>query len=101
LVREKTAPYINTFIVRRFAGFKETERDKVAKHFSSCFNLEMLDKELSVKGWNWGAANFNGSVLQFEVGKHDAFEVPLNYVSHCSSAKNEVCNLHGPHFSSL
>lgn len=77
-------------LLHRFAGFKETERDRVAKHFSSCYHLEMLDKELSVKGWNWGAANFSGSVLQFEVGKHDAFEVPLNYVSHCSSAKNEV-----------
>jgi structure-specific recognition protein 1 len=78
-------------VVGRFAGFKETEREKVAAHFSSCYRLEMLDKELSVKGWNWGAANFNGAVLQFEVGgKHDAFEVPLTYVSHCSSAKNEV-----------
>ena len=44
----------------------------------------------SVKGWNWGAANFNGSVLNFEVGKHDAFEIPLTYVSHCATAKNEV-----------
>ena len=74
----------------RFAGFKEAERERVAAHFTSCYSLDMLDKELSVKGWNWGAANFNGAVLQFEVGKHDAFEVPLNYVSHCSSAKNEV-----------
>jgi structure-specific recognition protein 1 len=76
--------------LHRFAGFKEAERDRVAKHFSTSFNIEMLDRELSVKGWNWGAANFNGSVLNFEVGKHDAFEIPLPYVSHCSTAKNEV-----------
>ena len=44
----------------------------------------------SVKGWNWGSASFNGSVLNFEVGKHDAFEIPLPYVSACASAKNEV-----------
>ena len=65
----------------------------------------MLDRELSVKGWNWGVANFNGSVgpmdlwswlylylqvLNFEVGKHDAFEVPLAYVQHCQAQKNEV-----------
>ena len=45
----------------------------------------MLDRELSVKGcnenlnavntvffkgWNWGVANFNGSVLNFEVSEH-------------------------------
>jgi len=76
--------------LHRFAGFKEAERDRVAKHFSTSYNLEMLDRELSVKGWNWGAASFNGSVLNFEVGKHDAFEIPLPYVSACASAKNEV-----------
>ena len=56
-----------------------------AKHFSNNFKLDMLDRfnssyalgkkifncsitrELSVKGWNWGVANFNGSVLNFEV----------------------------------
>lgn len=76
--------------LHRIAGFKEAERDRVAKHFSSNYNLEMLDRELSVKGWNWGSASFNGSVLNFEVGKHDAFEIPLSYVSHCVAAKNEV-----------
>ena len=54
-------------------------------------------------------ANFNGSVLNFEVtehlcfmilvmfeistckvGKHDAFEIPLTYVQHCQAQKNEV-----------
>ena len=93
--------------LHRYAGFKEAERERVAKHFSNNFNLEMLDRlairnqprvsiylqsfrELSVKGWNWGTASFNGNVLSFEVGKHDAFEVPLTYVNHCTSAKNEV-----------
>ena len=69
----------------RFAGFKEPERERIAKHFTNNFNLDMLDRfnsfnalgkkilncsitrELSVKGWNWGVANFNGSVLNFEV----------------------------------
>ena len=31
----------------RFAGFKEAERERVAKHFSSNFNLDMLDRYLS------------------------------------------------------
>ena len=43
-----------------------------------------------MKGWNWGSASFNGNVLGFEVGKNDAFEIPLSYVNHCTSAKNEV-----------
>ena len=37
----------------------------------------MLDRELSYKGYNWGTANFNGSVLSFEIGSADAFEIPL------------------------
>jgi len=76
--------------LHRFAGFKEPERERIAKHFNDNFKLDMLDRELSVKGWNWGTANFNGSVLNFEVGKHDAFEIPLTYVNHCNTAKNEV-----------
>ena len=50
----------------------------------------MLDRELSVKGWNYGTVNFNGSVLGFEVGKNDAFELPLGYVNQCLPGKNEV-----------
>ena len=55
-----------------------------------CLYIFHSFRELSVKGWNWGTASFNGNVLSFEVGKHDAFEVPLTYVNHCTSAKNEV-----------
>ena len=28
--------------------------------------------------------------MSFEVGKNDAFEIPLNYVNNCITAKNEV-----------
>ena len=50
----------------------------------------MLDKELSVKGHNWGTANFNGNVLSFEVGSADAFEIPLPNVQQCIAGKNEI-----------
>ena len=50
----------------------------------------MLDRELSVKGWNWGTANFSGDALSFEVGKADAFEIPLASVQQCTPGKNEV-----------
>lgn len=50
----------------------------------------MLEKELSLKGWNWGTARFNGSVLSFDVGHHTAFEIPLYDVSQCNTGKNEV-----------
>ena len=33
----------------RFAGFKEGERERIANHFTNRFQLDMLDRELSVK----------------------------------------------------
>ena len=50
----------------------------------------MLDRELSVKGWNWGTANFSGSILNFEISNADAFEIPLPNVQQCISGKNEI-----------
>merc|ERR1712088_243361 len=76
--------------LHRFAGFKEAEREKLAKFFTQTYGKDMLDRELSVKGWNWGTANFNGSALSFEVGKTDAFEIPLATVQQCTAGKNEV-----------
>lgn len=50
----------------------------------------MLEKELAIKGWNWGSAKFNGSILSFDIGNLTAFEIPLNNVSQCTTGKNEV-----------
>nr|CAD7447322.1 unnamed protein product [Timema bartmani] len=76
--------------LHRFGGLKETEQDKIAKFFTLHYKLDMLEKELSLKGWNWGVAKFNGSVLSFDIGSNTAFEIPLNNVSHCTTGKNEV-----------
>ncbi len=76
--------------LKRFAGFKDAERQRLANFFKETYDLDMLDRELSVKGWNWGTANFHGTVLGFEVGKSDAFEIPLTYVNQCIPGKNEV-----------
>jgi len=74
----------------RFGGFNENDHDKLAKFFTTNFEQELKSKELSLKGWNWGTAKFQGSVLSFDVEKSTAFEVPLSNVSHCTNAKNEV-----------
>jgi structure-specific recognition protein 1 len=76
--------------LHRFAGFKDVEREKLAKFFKKTYDLEMLDRELSVKGHNWGTANFSGGLMTFEIGKADGFEVPLSYVNQCISGKNEA-----------
>jgi len=76
--------------LHRFAGFRDTDRDRLAKFFKSTYGQDMLDRELSVKGWNWGTANFAGNVLGFEVNDADAFEIPLPNVQQCIAGKNEV-----------
>ncbi|XP_049873155.1 FACT complex subunit Ssrp1 [Pectinophora gossypiella] len=76
--------------LHRYGGFKEGEQEKVAKFFKNNYHKDMLEKELSLKGWNWGTAKFNGAVLSFNVGSNTAFEIPLHYVSQCNTGKNEV-----------
>ena len=66
------------------------DQDKLAKFFTQTYKKDMLEKELSVKGWNWGRAEFSGSAMSFEVGNHTAFEIPLSNVSQCTTGKNEV-----------
>ncbi|XP_045447879.1 FACT complex subunit Ssrp1 [Melitaea cinxia] len=82
--------FLKNGTLHRYGGFKEGEQEKVAKFFKSNYNKDMLEKELSLKGWNWGTAKFNGAVLSFNVGSNTAFEIPLHYVSQCNTGKNEV-----------
>lgn len=76
--------------LHRFSGFKDAEQEKIAAYFKNNYKQEMLEKELSLRGWNWGTAQFNGSLLSFNVENKTSFEVPLNAVSQCTPGKNEV-----------
>lgn len=82
--------FLKSGILHRFAGFKDSDKEKISKFFSKNYNIDMLEKELSLKGWNWGTAKFNGSVLSYDIGSNTAFEIPLNHVSQCNTGKNEV-----------
>lgn len=77
-------------VLHRFAGFKESDKEKLSKFFNSSYKTEVTEKDISCKGWNWGTAAFNGSVLSFDIGDKSAFEVPLNHVSQCLTGKNEI-----------
>lgn len=82
--------FLKNGTLHRFSGFRESEQEKIAKFFKTNYSLDMLEKELSVKGWNWGTAKFVGSVLSFEIGNLTGFEIPLHNVSQCTTGKNEV-----------
>jgi len=82
--------FLKNGALHRFGGFRDSDQDKLAKFFLNTYKKDMLEKELSVKGWNWGRADFQGSTLSFEVGSHTSFEIPLSNVSQCTTGKNEV-----------
>lgn len=75
----------------RYGGFKDSEKSNLENFFSKNYSIDMQTQDFSIKGWNWGTANFEGSVLNFDIKKSEkAFEIPLSNVSHCTTAKNEV-----------
>uniref|UniRef100_A0A499FUZ7 FACT complex subunit SSRP1 n=1 Tax=Anopheles farauti TaxID=69004 RepID=A0A499FUZ7_9DIPT len=75
--------------LHRFLGFTGDET-KIAEFVKKNYKQDMLEKELSMRGWNWGAVQFKGSVLSFDVENKTSFEIPLNHVSQCNVGKNEV-----------
>ena len=75
--------------LHRYSGFSGEEK-KIAEYFKKNYKLEMLEKELSMRGWNWGTVQFNGAVLSFDVENKTSFEIPLSHVSQCTTGKNEV-----------
>lgn len=62
----------------------------MAKFFDSNYGVKVVDKEFSLRGWNWGTAKFTGSVLTFDISRDPAFDIPLGNVSQCTTGKNEV-----------
>ncbi|KAI9582991.1 FACT complex subunit Ssrp1 [Glossina fuscipes] len=76
--------------LHRFVGFKDNEHEKLAAFIKKSYNQDLVEKEMCVKGWNWGTARFLGSVLSFDKDSKTIFEVPLPHVSQCMTGKNEV-----------
>ncbi|KAL4224373.1 FACT complex subunit ssrp1 [Mactra antiquata] len=76
--------------IHRFDGFKESDQDKLATFVSHNYNTKLETVDLSVKGWNWGQAKFEGNGLNFVIDNNLAFEIPLNNVSHTTTSKNEI-----------
>lgn len=53
--------------ITRFMGFKENDFDKLRNYMQTNFDIELKPKDLCLRGWNWGTAEFKGSVLSFDV----------------------------------
>ncbi|XP_076829954.1 FACT complex subunit SSRP1 [Brachyhypopomus gauderio] len=76
--------------VYKYDGFKDTDFEKISEYFKTNYKVELIEKDMCVKGWNWGTAKFNGPLLSFEVSDSPVLEIPLSSVSQCATGKNEV-----------
>lgn len=76
--------------IYRFDGFAETDYAKLDEFASRATSKHLEKQDLSVKGCNWGKANFVGDALSFDVDGKTAFEIPLRNVSNTSVGKNEA-----------
>ncbi|XP_067686639.1 FACT complex subunit SSRP1-like [Haliotis asinina] len=81
---------LNNDTIHRYDGFKETDFEKLSGFVSNFYGTSLEKVDVSLKGWNYGIAHFQGNALTFEVDKSMSFEVPLTNVSHSTTAKNEV-----------
>ncbi|KAF5904952.1 FACT complex subunit SSRP1-like, partial [Clarias magur] len=76
--------------VYKYDGFKDTDFEKISAFFKANYKVELTEKDMCVKGWNWGTAKFSGPLLSFDINESPAFEIPLASVSQCTTGKNEV-----------
>uniref|UniRef100_A0A7N6BYQ9 FACT complex subunit SSRP1 n=1 Tax=Anabas testudineus TaxID=64144 RepID=A0A7N6BYQ9_ANATE len=76
--------------IYKYDGFRDTDFEKISDFFKANYKVELTEKDMCVKGWNWGTAKFSGPLLMFDVNDNTAFEVPLSNVSQCATGKNEV-----------
>ncbi|XP_063075712.1 FACT complex subunit SSRP1 [Engraulis encrasicolus] len=76
--------------IYKYDGFRDSDFEKLQEYFKANYKVELTEKEMSAKGWNWGSARFGGPLLSFDVGDSPAFEIPLASVSQCTTGKNEV-----------
>uniref|UniRef100_A0A8C9U402 FACT complex subunit SSRP1 n=1 Tax=Scleropages formosus TaxID=113540 RepID=A0A8C9U402_SCLFO len=76
--------------VYKYDGFRDTDFEKISEYFKANYKVELTEKDMCVKGWNWGTAKFLGPLLSFDVNDSPVFEIPLSSVSQCATGKNEV-----------
>ncbi|KAI8872401.1 SSrecog-domain-containing protein [Ramicandelaber brevisporus] len=78
--------------IHKFDGFQREDYEKLSNVLKRNYGVDVLQREISVKGWNWGQAEFEGTQLIFNSGDgKQAFELPLSQVNNTNLAtKNEV-----------
>lgn len=63
----------------------------MSKIFKNWYSINLENKEHSLRGWNWGKAEFGKAELTFNVQNRPAFEIPYSEISNTNLAgRNEI-----------
>ncbi|KAJ3118075.1 FACT complex subunit [Phlyctochytrium bullatum] len=82
---------LNSGVAHKFDGFQRDSFDVVSHYMKSTYGIVLEQKEMSLRGYNWGKCEFQGNYMTFNVANKPAFEVPLADVAGATlSGKHEV-----------
>ncbi|EAQ89026.1 conserved hypothetical protein [Chaetomium globosum CBS 148.51] len=74
---------------RAARGYEDYER--LSKIFKNWYSATLENKEHSLRGWNWGKAEFGKAEISFNVQNRPAFEIPYSEISNTNLAgRNEI-----------
>ncbi|EPS38733.1 hypothetical protein H072_7510 [Dactylellina haptotyla CBS 200.50] len=77
--------------IMQLDGFDQSDFDRLKDILKQLYNINLEVREHTLKGWNWGKAEFHKSELHFAVNNKPAFEIPFDEVSNSNLAgKAEV-----------
>ncbi|KAL2148218.1 hypothetical protein VTH82DRAFT_4975 [Thermothelomyces myriococcoides] len=72
-------------------GFQLEDYERLSKIFKNWYSANLENKEHSLRGWNWGKAEFGKAELTFNVQNRPAFEIPYSEISNTNLAgRNEI-----------
>lgn len=78
--------------VHKFDGLPLEALAELRDFSKEHYKLDLEERELCLKGWNWGKTNIDGNHLEFLVNKDQmAFDIPLADVANATvTGKNEL-----------
>lgn len=67
------------------------DHERLTRVFKNWYSLTLETKDHSLRGWNWGKAEFTKAELTFNVQNRPAFEIPYSEIMNTNLAsKNEI-----------
>ncbi|KAI7834425.1 hypothetical protein BX661DRAFT_139106 [Kickxella alabastrina] len=84
--------YTRSGTMHKLDGFTADDFEPLRDGIKRLFHgLTLEVRDISLKGWNWGKTDFEGTNMTFKVDNRPMFDLPMGYVSNTNLAnKNEV-----------